>query len=58
MCHNTQGDCASGKYVINIPRFDSDNPEEWIMFVDLVQKALVRQNVTFGPPMHGMGTER
>ena len=27
-------------------------PGEWIIFVDLVQKALVGQNVAIGPPMH------
>ena len=51
-CHNTPGDSASGKYMIKIPRFDSSTPEEWIIFVDLVQKALVGQNVTIGPPMY------
>ena len=51
-CHNTPGDRTSGKDVIKIPRFDSGTPEEWIIFVDLVQKALVGQNVTTGPPMY------
>ena len=40
-CHNTPRDTASGKYIIKIPRFDSGTPEEWIIFVDLVQKSLV-----------------
>ena len=48
-CHNTPSDTTSGKYVIKIPRFDSGAPEEWIIFVDLVQKSLVGQNVTTGP---------
>ena len=51
MCHNTPGDSASGKYVIKIPRFDSGTSEEWIIFVDLIQKALAGQNITTGPPM-------
>ena len=51
-CHNTPGDTTSGKYVIKIPRFDSGTPEQWIIFVDLVQKSLVGQNVTTGPPMY------
>ena len=51
-CHNTPGDTTSGKYVIKIPRFDSGTPEEWIIFVDLVQKSLVGQNVQKGPPMY------
>ena len=38
--------------MIKIPRFDSGTPEEWIIFVDLVQKVLVEQNVTTGPPMY------
>ena len=48
-CHNTPG---TDKFVINIPRFDSDTPEEWIIFVDLVQMTSVGQNVTTGPPMY------
>ena len=51
-CHNTPSDSTPGKYVIKIPRFDSGAPEEWIMFVDLVQKALVGQNITTGLPMY------
>ena len=52
ICHNTSGDSTSGKYVIKIPRFDSNSPEEWIIFVDLVHKAVVGQNITTGPPMY------
>ena len=51
-CHNTTRDTTSGKYVIKILRFDSGIPEEWIIFMDLVQKSLVGQNVTTGPPMY------
>ena len=51
-CHNTPGDTTSGKYIIKIPRFDSGTPEEWIIFVDLVNKSLVGQNITTGPPMY------
>ena len=50
--HNTPGDSTSGKYVMKFPRFDSGTPEEWIIFVDLAQKALVGQNVITGPPMY------
>ena len=49
-CHNTPGDTTSGKYIMKFPRFYSDTPEEWIIFVE-VQKSLVGQNVTTGPPM-------
>ena len=49
---NIPGDTTSGKYVIKIPRFDSGTPEEWIIFVDLVQKSLKGQNVSTGPPMY------
>ena len=52
MCHKTPGDSPSGKYLIKIPRFDSGTPEEWIIFMDLVQKSLVGQNVSTGPPMY------
>ena len=51
-CHNTPCDSISSKYVINLPRFDSGTSEEWIIVVDLVQKALVQQNITTGPPMY------
>ena len=51
-CHNTSRDNTSGKYVIKIPRFDFGTPEEWIIFGNLVQKSLVGQNVTTGPPMY------
>ena len=51
-CHNTPRDTTSGKWVNKIPRFDSSTPEEWIIFADLVQKSLVEQNVTTGPPMY------
>ena len=51
-CHNTPGNSTSGKYVIKIPRFDSGTPEEWIIFVNLVQKALVGQNDTTCPPIY------
>ena len=47
-CHNAPRDTTSGKYVIKILRFDSGTPEEWIIFVDLVQKSLVGQNITIG----------
>ena len=50
--HNTIGNSTLGKYVIIIPRFDSGMIEEWNIFVDLVQKVLVGQNITTGSPMH------
>ena len=50
--HNTPGNSTSGRCMIKIPRFDSGAPERWIIFVDLVQKALVGQNVTTGSPMY------
>ena len=37
---------------IKVPRFDSDTPEEWIIFVDLIQKAFVGQNVTTDPSIY------
>ena len=45
-------DTTSGKYVIKIPSFDSVTPEEWIIFLDLIQNSLVRQNITADPPMY------
>ena len=49
-CHNTPRD--SRKYVIKIPRFDSGTPEDCIIFVNLIQKSLVGQNITTCPPMY------
>ena len=51
-CYNTVGYSTLEKYAIDIPRCESGNPEDWIIFVDLVQKNLVGQNVTTGSPMH------
>ena len=52
MCHKAPGNSTSGKCVINILRFDSGTPEEWIFIIDLVQKVLVGQNITTGLPMY------
>ena len=38
--------------MIKIPKFDSGTPEEGIIFMDLVQKNLVGQNVTNGPTIY------
>ena len=51
-CHNTPCGSKSGKYFIKIPRFRSGTPEECIIFMELVQKSLVGQYVTTGPPMY------
>ena len=45
--HNTPGNSSSRKYVIKIPRLDS-----CIIFLNLVQKASVGQNVSTAPPMY------
>ena len=52
MCHNIPGDSTSGKYIIKMPIFDSGFLEEWIIFAELVQKVLIGQNVTTGPPIY------
>ena len=49
---NIPSNSTSGKCIIKIPRFDACAPEEWIIFVNLVQKALVGQSVTTGPPIY------
>ena len=51
-CHNTPDNSTSGKYVIKIPRFGSGLREEWIIFIELVQKSLFGQNITTGSPMY------
>ena len=38
--------------MMKIPRFDSGAPEEWIIFVHLVQKALAGQNIANGSHMY------
>ena len=51
-CYNTPGDSKTGKYVIQVPIYDSGNPEEWINFVELVNKCIIGQNITTGPQMY------
>ena len=41
-----------GEHIIEIPSFDSDAPEDCIIFIDVVQKALVGQNGTIGSPIY------
>ena len=53
-CHNTPGDATSGKYAIKVPVYDSGHPEEWINFVELVNKCLIGQNITTGPAMYSV----
>ena len=52
MYHNSLGSSILGKFVIKILRFNSGAPEEWIIFMDLVQMVLGGQNVTTGSPMY------
>ena len=51
-CYNTPGDSKTGKYVIQVPIYDSGHPEEWINFVELVNKCITGQNITTGPQMY------
>ena len=51
-CHNTPGDTTSGKYTIKVPMYDSGDPEEWIIFRELVEKCIRGQNITSGPQMY------
>ena len=44
--HNTPEDNTSEKYVIEILKFGCGTPEEWIIFLDLVQRSTVGQNDT------------
>ena len=50
--HNDPGDNKSGQYVVKIPRYGSGTPEDWLVFIDLCKKAIIRQNVTTPPPMY------
>ena len=51
-CHNTPGDTTTGKYTIKVPMYDSGDPEEWIIFRELVGKCMKGQNITAGPQMY------
>ena len=51
-CHNTPGDTTSGKYTIKVPMYDSGDPEEWLIFRELVSKCIKGQNITQGPQMY------
>lgn len=51
-CYNTPGDSKTGKYVIQVPIYDAGHPEEWINFVELVNKCIAGQNITAGPQMY------
>ena len=44
-CHDTPKAKVCG-------RFDSGTPEEWMIFVDLILKSFIGQNVTTGPPFY------
>ena len=51
-CHNVPGDSTSGQYTVKIPRYGSGTPEDWLIFTDLVKKAISGQNITTGPAMY------
>ena len=38
--------------VTKISKFDFGTREEWIIFMNLVQKAFLGQNITTGPPIY------
>ena len=48
-CFSSPGDTDSPAYNIQIPYFGSGTPEEWLMFLDNLDKALVGQHITDGP---------
>ena len=49
VCRNTSFNSSSGKYMIKITGFDFITPEEEILFLGLIQKALVGQHITASP---------
>ena len=49
--HNTPGDNTTGKCTIKIRMYNSGDPEECIIFDDLVCKCIRGQNITTGPQM-------
>ena len=48
-CFSSPGDTDSPAYNIQIPYFGTGTPEEWLMFLDNLDKALVGQHITDGP---------
>ena len=48
-CFSVPGDTESPAYNIQIPYFGTGTPEEWLMFLDNLDKALVGQHITDGP---------
>ena len=59
-CHNIPGDSMSREYVIKILRFGTGTPEEWIIFMELVQKILEGKMSPWAHPwiMHGKSFNR
>ena len=48
-CQNTPGDADSTTYNLQIPYFGSGTAEEWLIFVDNLNKGIIGQNITGGP---------
>ena len=53
-CQNTPGDAESTTYNLNIPYFGSGTAEEWLQFVDNLNKGITGQNITDGPGRYGL----
>ena len=48
-CNARPGDPESSFYSIQIPYFVTDTPEEWLQFLDNLEKAINGQHITSGP---------
>ena len=56
-CHTRPGDPDSPVYSIQIPYFGTGTPEEWLQFLDGLEKAIRGQNISSGPERYEL-TER
>ena len=48
-CHSSPGDPDSPVYSLQVPYFSTGSPEEWLLFMDNLNKAIIGQNITTGP---------
>jgi len=48
-CHSSPGDPDSPVYSLQVPYFSTGGPEEWLLFMDNLNKAIISQNITGGP---------
>ena len=53
-CQNQPGQADSTTYNLSIPYFGQGSAEEWLMFLDNLNKGIVGQNITDGPGRYAL----